>query len=431
MKRLFVFVSLLLIVVSILPMHVRAEDSTEIDKGPFNLIDWMLPDIDIRKTVTNAVTSLAVDGTTSIVFAQTAGGLAKCIDENAGAIAGGSVEGPICGLGSGKLTLGGNSLASFAANTAEILIYQDNAVPGNLAYWAKDVARRVPIVQNTAFAAEDDQIFAYRIVLAIWKVMRNVSYGLLAVVMLIIGFMIMIRKQINPQTIVSVETAIPKLIIGLVLITFSYPIGAAAVSLLTPLRKIGDLMLTRAAADAGISSTNLGGTALVAAIIAVLLIALGLSITTGGVAVPVLVGVGAFTIIILVLAFVVWGIFIIIALIKTAFVYIKILISIVTAPLTFVLGSIPGNEKMIVDWFKLLGARLLAIPAMFTLIASTELFLRAIINGQVNTSGLTAVWGAMQNFVLWIMAPFICISLLSIAISVPKKIEDLIMGVKK
>jgi len=431
MKRLFVFVSLLLIVVSILPMHVRAEDSTEIDKGPFNLIDWMLPDIDIRKTVTNAVTSLAVDGTTSIVFAQTAGGLAKCIDENAGAIAGGSVEGPICGLGSGKLTLGGNSLASFAANTAEILIYQDNAVPVNLAYWAKDVARRVPIVQNTAFAAEDDQIFAYRIVLAIWKVMRNVSYGLLAVVMLIIGFMIMIRKQINPQTIVSVETAIPKLIIGLVLITFSYPIGAAAVSLLTPLRKIGDLALTRAAADAGISSTNLGGTALVAAIIAVLLIALGLSITTGGVAVPVLVGVGAFTIIILVLAFVVWGIFIIIALIKTAFVYIKILISIVTAPLTFVLGSIPGNEKMIVDWFKLLGARLLAIPAMFTLIASTELFLRAIINGQVNTSGLTAVWGAMQNFVLWIMAPFICISLLSIAISVPKKIEDLIMGVKR
>ncbi len=61
--------------------------------------------------------------------------------------------------------------------------------------------------------------------LPIWKSLRNIAYALLIIVMVIIGFMIMFRRKIDPRTVVTVQNALPRIILTLILITFSYAIA--------------------------------------------------------------------------------------------------------------------------------------------------------------------------------------------------------------
>lgn len=59
-------------------------------------------------------------------------------------------------------------------------------------------------------------------ILALWQVSRNVAYIILIIIFLIIGLMVMFRNKINPQTVVTAQAALPGLVIGLIMITFSY-----------------------------------------------------------------------------------------------------------------------------------------------------------------------------------------------------------------
>lgn len=63
-------------------------------------------------------------------------------------------------------------------------------------------------------------------ILKVWQYMRDIAYLAFIILFLAVGFMIMFRKKINPQTVISVQSALPGLVIGLVLVTFSYFISA-------------------------------------------------------------------------------------------------------------------------------------------------------------------------------------------------------------
>ncbi|MEK7543629.1 MAG: hypothetical protein AAB557_02080 [Patescibacteria group bacterium] len=63
-----------------------------------------------------------------------------------------------------------------------------------------------------------------RPLLGIWKVFRNIAYGIIAIIIVIVGFMVMLRTKIDPKTVVSVQNAIPKIVWALILVTFSYAI---------------------------------------------------------------------------------------------------------------------------------------------------------------------------------------------------------------
>ncbi|MBI2596663.1 hypothetical protein HYW41_00720 [Candidatus Daviesbacteria bacterium] len=56
----------------------------------------------------------------------------------------------------------------------------------------------------------------------LWQVSRNISYVIMIVIFVIIGLMVIFRQRINPQTVITAQAAIPGLVIGLILITFSY-----------------------------------------------------------------------------------------------------------------------------------------------------------------------------------------------------------------
>src|SRR3989344_4417049 len=68
-------------------------------------------------------------------------------------------------------------------------------------------------------------------VIQLWQVIRNLAYLAFILVFLSVGFMIMFRSKINPQTVISVQAALPGLVIGLILITFSYFIAALIIDL--------------------------------------------------------------------------------------------------------------------------------------------------------------------------------------------------------
>ena len=80
------------------------------------------------------------------------------------------------------------------------------------------------------------QGFGYKIganpVQEIWKASRDICYTLLIFVVIIFAFMIMFRVKLSPQTVVSIQSALPKIIITLILITFSYAIAGFLIDIM-------------------------------------------------------------------------------------------------------------------------------------------------------------------------------------------------------
>ena len=64
-----------------------------------------------------------------------------------------------------------------------------------------------------------------------WIGFRNMAYAIMVLVVIIFAFMIMFRVKLNPQTVVSVQSALPKVIMALILATFSYAIAGFLVDL--------------------------------------------------------------------------------------------------------------------------------------------------------------------------------------------------------
>lgn len=61
--------------------------------------------------------------------------------------------------------------------------------------------------------------------ISIWEAFRNIVYLLFVLVFIIIGLAIMLRIKIDPRTVMTIENQIPKIIIGILLVTFSFAIA--------------------------------------------------------------------------------------------------------------------------------------------------------------------------------------------------------------
>jgi len=66
----------------------------------------------------------------------------------------------------------------------------------------------------------------------LWAAMRDITYGLLVIVTVILAFMIMFRVKLSPQTVITVQSALPKVILTIILITFSYAIAGLLIDLM-------------------------------------------------------------------------------------------------------------------------------------------------------------------------------------------------------
>ena len=69
-------------------------------------------------------------------------------------------------------------------------------------------------------------------VLNMWKASRNIAYALLVIAIVTLSFMVMFRVKISPQVVITAQSAIPKIVAGVILITFSYAIAGFLVDLM-------------------------------------------------------------------------------------------------------------------------------------------------------------------------------------------------------
>lgn len=103
-----------------------------------------------------------------------------------------------------------------------------------------------------AYAAEGIGFASIKPMIEIWKAFRNVAYLILVLVLIAIGFMIMFRMKLNPQTVISLENSLPKIVISLILITFSFAIAGLLIDLMYVVISFGISILSE------IKTTKLG-----------------------------------------------------------------------------------------------------------------------------------------------------------------------------
>lgn len=102
--------------------------------------------------------------------------------------------------------------------------------PVNTATYVADVLHNTGLVKQAY--AQGIGFAGLNPILSIWKACRNMAYFAFIIVFVIVGFMIMLRKKISSNAVATVQEVLPKLIVTLILITFSYAIAGFMVDLL-------------------------------------------------------------------------------------------------------------------------------------------------------------------------------------------------------
>lgn len=215
-------------------------------------------------------------------------------------------------------------------------------------------------------------------VLDIWKAFRSVAYFLYIIVFIVIGFMIMFRAHIDHQTVVTIQAALPKLLITLVLITFSYAIagfivdliyllGMGAISLfeLTGIIEDGQLAIN---AFFGLSIFRIGLKYFISPMEVAGDTANAVSAIAQGI-----VGLpgGLFDWILDALFYLIIAIAILIAMFRTFFglltAYIGIIIAVIFAPVQLLLNAFPGSNTF-GSWIRGLAANAAVFPAVIIMV---------------------------------------------------------------
>lgn len=134
-----------------------------------------------------------------------------------------SITGSGCALATGdaKGCIGGSVVGMMNQTIADMYAHP----PADTGMWIADVGHTLGFIPNQVYAQGKGIGFSgLTPLLPIWKAFRNIAYLLMAIVMMVLGFMIMFRKKIDPKTVVTAQNAIPRVVIALILITFSYAI---------------------------------------------------------------------------------------------------------------------------------------------------------------------------------------------------------------
>lgn len=206
----------------------------------------------------------------------------------------------------------------------------------------------------------------------LWNLTRNIAYACYVVIMIIIGFMIMFRNKIGGQVMVTIGNSLPKLIISLVLVTFSFAIIGLIIDIAGVARNIIAsiyypdvtpkdagidvtnnpfvLVFEFKKHDAGIQKgMNFGQT--VVKLLNNLFTAEGFIKTLLGPVISFFVFFG--------------GIKLWIMLLKS---YLGLLVNVILSPLSIMLGAFPGNEATMINVFKSALRNALAFPLAYAIV---------------------------------------------------------------
>ena len=115
-----------------------------------------------------------------------------------------------------------------------------NPPASSVEYFA-DLGRNLGIVKPAY--AQGVGFEGLRPILPLWKAFRNIAYLFFTIIFVVIGFAIMFRVKLDPQTVISIQNAIPRIVVALILVTFSYAIAGLLIDLIYVIISLGILIL--------------------------------------------------------------------------------------------------------------------------------------------------------------------------------------------
>lgn len=259
--------------------------------------------------------------------------------------------------------------------------------PADLALWIKDTGQTLGFIPKQAYA-QGIGFSGLSPLLPIWKAFRNIAYFLLAIVMVVIGFMVMFRKKIDPKTVVTVQNALPKIVLTLLLVTFSYAIVGLMIDLMYLfIALIASILIPVSngalGADTATQYLNGGIGTLFGAVFGggfsawddiVRLLSWNGGMGALGTIDQIIVTMPATVIVTLILA-----VALLIAYIRILFLlvsaYIQIIISLLTGPLQILTEAFPGSNGFS-SWFKNIFANIAVFPITAAMLMIGTIFTR-------------------------------------------------------
>lgn len=116
-----------------------------------------------------------------------------------------------------------HGLLGMAASTIDSLyVYR----PLNKSEYLTDLGRNIGLIKSANAQVVGSGNAVLSPVFKLWEVTRNIAYLAMIIIFIVVGLMVMFRQKLNPQTVVSIQLALPGLVIGLIMITFSYFLAA-------------------------------------------------------------------------------------------------------------------------------------------------------------------------------------------------------------
>jgi hypothetical protein len=262
-------------------------------------------------------------------------------------------------------------------------------------------------INKKAYAQTGTGFDSLKPLMNIWVAFRNIVYLILVIIFVAIGLAIMLRVKIDPRTVMTIQNQIPKIIVGILAVTFSFAIAGFLIDIMwvmiyliynvitqaagheviksagleggTPFGVIGAgnswSILWEASKDIGVTIANLLGfdslmntaahlswwQGIISGILGIAGVLTGILGFLGGLIAFLIIGIA-----LLAALFRIWF-----ALIKA---YVMILLDVILAPFWIIGGIVPGSPISVGGWLKDIGANLLAFPVTIAMFMFAVLF---------------------------------------------------------
>ncbi len=270
----------------------------------------------------------------------------------------------------------------------------------------------------------------------LWNKTSLIAYVLFVIVLIVAGFMIMFRQKIGGQTAITIFNAIPNVIIGLVLVAFSFAIIGLILNI--------SVLATNVIAGVLGVGTNAIKVDSPFSLFSLLMqpsywTALGTFGSLGNPMLSVIVGIatlgisGGIQAIAILVILLISLVAILYVSIRVYFVllqaYLSILIDVILAPIMIAFGSIPGQEGMRSEVFKRVFKNAMIFPGVFLFINLGSFVLSNQINIQFPYGLTTGNWanaGSSQGAIGMFLRIVISIGLFYLAAEVPTMLNDFI-----
>lgn len=279
----------------------------------------------------------------------------------------------------------GGAISALAGLSGSLYDYRPASSIDYLAYLGENLGLAKPAyAQGPGFTSLSS-------LLPLWRTFRDLAYLAFVIVFVVIGLMIMFRMKIDPRTTLSIQEALPRIVIALLMVTFSYALIGLAVDIMNVFNHLIVKLLLPGVSTVDIRTFLANHIFNYIWTFQPLIAELGKNLSS------VVLTKGMTAIISLGLE-IVFNVALFFAMIKIFFMllgsYVNIVLKVIFAPLQSALSALPGRETSPAGWLRDLVADLAIFPATLAMLSLAFRFISA--GATAGTHFLSPPWSLVN-----------------------------------